>query len=389
MGDITVGGNTYKVDDRILQEDNKYGIDADGDKKLTEEDVILTESEMQRLLHGMDPNDTVYSLKDITDNIDADRKDIEADALLGRIEDAADLLEKIKEAIEKLEANQQLTDAEKKGLETLKAEQARVEKEIKSLVQTANAKGLTGDQATALKDLKARLVDMKAIDGDASDGDGLNIRFSSSGEGDAPQGGGNGQRMGQGGAGGAPQTGGGIRFGWGAGPGAGGAAFSMEAFANSAALDQAALEGWDSVGKNASEQRKMMMLFFYFARMAMSGDMGAMYRFMHFITYIISKDKALQNIHMASKLIEMEDASRKAMRALLDTPTPENGNDAASYEFTRVMQETKQVQSEIATSQKLIAQMMEEMAQVVETLTGATKSALDANGRILQRLTRG
>ena len=85
----------------------------------------------------------------------------------------------------------------------------------------------------------------------------------------------------------------------------------------------------------------------------------------------------------------MENASRKALRELLDTPTPDGNDDGASYEFTKVMQTTKQKQSEIATSQKLIAQMMEEMAQVVETLTGATKAALDANGRILQRLTRG
>jgi len=179
----------------------------------------------------------------------------------------------------------------------------------------------------------------------------------------------------------------GFQMGWSTGGPGGG--FNFNAYANSIYTDSAILDGFDQVNKNQANQKKMMMLFFYFAKQAMSGDMGAMYRFMQFITYIISKDKAMQNIHMASKLIEMENSSRAALEELLKQPTPDGQDQGASFEFTKVMERTKAHQSSIAMSQKLIAQMMEEMAQVVESLTGSTKAALDANGRILQRLTRG
>ena len=174
--------------------------------------------------------------------------------------------------------------------------------------------------------------------------------------------------------------------GWGGGYGFGTGGFDFSAFLASTYNDQAILEGWDALGRGSMEQQKMLMLFFYFARMAMSGDLGAMYRFLQFITYLISHDKAIMNIHMASKLIELETMNRNALKELLNTPTGGAGDLDAQGQFTKQLQLTQSVQSSTATSQKLIAQMMEEMAQVVEVLTSTTKAALEANGRVLQRI---
>jgi hypothetical protein len=174
--------------------------------------------------------------------------------------------------------------------------------------------------------------------------------------------------------------------GWGGGYGFGTGGFDFSAFLASTYNDRSILEGWDALGRGSMEQQKMLMLFFYFARMAMSGDLGAMYRFLQFITYLISHDKAIMNIHMASKLIELETMNRNALKELLNTPTGGAGDLDAQGQFTKQLQLTQSVQSSTATSQKLIAQMMEEMAQVVEVLTSTTKAALEANGRVLQRI---
>ena len=46
------------------------------------------------------------------------------------------------------------------------------------------------------------------------------------------------------------------------------------------------------------------------------------------------------------------------------------------------MAETKKQTDDIATSQKLISQSMEEMSQTAETMTNASKGALESDGRI-------
>jgi pyruvate formate-lyase activating enzyme-like uncharacterized protein len=126
-----------------------------------------------------------------------------------------------------------------------------------------------------------------------------------------------------------------------------------------------------------------MMLFFYYARMAESGDMGAVYQFMKFITYIISKDKAKQQIEMGKKLIELQELSRRWTNKLLNLES--NSTDSsASGELMKTMTIVKSETDAIATSQKLISQMMEEFAQVVETLTNTTKGALETQGRMLR-----
>ncbi len=159
--------------------------------------------------------------------------------------------------------------------------------------------------------------------------------------------------------------------------------FSTDAYMQSMMMEDNILSSFDSVLRSQNKGRQLMMLFFYFARMAESGDLGAMYQFMKFLTYIISKDKAKQQIDMGKKLIELQDLSRQWTDKLLGMQT--NSTDPnASNEFMKVMTQVKSETDAIATSQKLISQMMEEFAQIVETLTNTTKSALEANGRVLR-----
>jgi hypothetical protein len=157
--------------------------------------------------------------------------------------------------------------------------------------------------------------------------------------------------------------------------------FTTDAYMQSMMMEDNILSSFDSVLQSQNKGKNLMMLFFYFARMAESGDLGAMYQFMKFLTYIISKDKSKQQIDMGKKLIELQDLSRQWTDKLLGMST--DSTDAnASNEFMKVMTQVKSETDAIATSQKLISQMMEEFAQIVETLTNATKGALEANGRV-------
>lgn len=151
---------------------------------------------------------------------------------------------------------------------------------------------------------------------------------------------------------------------------------SSAAYARAIYMDNLISDGLGQVGNRTREGQRLMMLFLYYARMAESGDLGAMYQFMKFITYIISKDKAKQNIQVSTQLIKLQDQSRKASDALMGTDNKDQ------TEFTKMLQKTQSEQSQIATSQKLLADMLQEFAQVVETLTNSVKNVLDAWGRV-------
>lgn len=159
--------------------------------------------------------------------------------------------------------------------------------------------------------------------------------------------------------------------------------FDPNAYGRALAMSEGMQRDWEGIGQNTNRGRQLMMLFFYFAKMAESGDMGAMYQFMKFITYIVSKDKAKQQIEMGKKLIELQDLSRQWTNRLMNLSTDANDPNA-SNELMRQMTLVKSETDAIATSQKLISQMMEEFAQVVETLTNTTKSALETSGRIMR-----
>ena len=152
------------------------------------------------------------------------------------------------------------------------------------------------------------------------------------------------------------------------------------AYANALALDSNISDGIGMAGKARREGQRLMMLFFFFARMAESGDLGAMYQFIKFITYIIAKDKARQNIQIGSKLIQLQDLSRKATDALLATSTDEKNMG----EFMKAQQKAKSEVDTISTSQKLMADMLQEFAHVVESMVNSTKNLLDAWGRVLR-----
>lgn len=153
-------------------------------------------------------------------------------------------------------------------------------------------------------------------------------------------------------------------------------------------IEGAKADAFDAVNESTKRGKQLMMLFFYFARMAESGDLGAMYQFMKFITYIITKDKARQQIEMGKKLITLQEVSRqwtdKLMKLTLD---PNDPNSA--LKMNQLATEVKAQTDTIALSQKLIGQTMEEFAQVTEVLTGVTKNLLDADGRVKRMVVRG
>ena len=115
--------------------------------------------------------------------------------------------------------------------------------------------------------------------------------------------------------------------------------------------------------------------------------MGMMYQFMKFLTYIVTKDKAKQQIDMGKKLIALQDESRRATNKLLNAKSDPNDPNA-SFEQSKLLTEVKSETDAIATSQKLIAQMMEEFTVISETLTSSTKVTLDSHRRIQQTVSR-
>lgn len=144
----------------------------------------------------------------------------------------------------------------------------------------------------------------------------------------------------------------------------------------------------DDVFKLQGQSSKMMMMLLYLARAAMSGDLGAMYQFIRFIGFIINKDKAHQNIQLADKLIKLQAQSREMTQKLVDTPSYNANNPEVAANFQKEVETIKADQGMIATEQKLIAGMLEEMTQVSEMFTNLTKALLDARGRELQMVSR-
>ena len=147
-----------------------------------------------------------------------------------------------------------------------------------------------------------------------------------------------------------------------------------------------ASNGLDDIFKLQNKSNKLMMMFFYLAQRAMSGDLGAMYEFVRFLGFIINKDKAMQNVQMGRKLVELQEQSRALTQQLLDTPAYKEGDPSVQAAFTKLQSKIQGEQGSISTSQKLIAQMLEEFTQVSEQMTGMTKSMLDARGRELAQL---
>lgn len=183
----------------------------------------------------------------------------------------------------------------------------------------------------------------------------------------------------------------GIGFPGGAGVGTGDPLFdgftppTSAAYGAALYMDGQISDGLGQLGQSRREGQKLMMLFFYFARMAESGDPFAMYNFIKFITYIISKDKARQNIHIGSKLIQLQDLSRKASDLVTQSNTtdPNKVND-----FMKTLHEAKSQEAMISTAQKLLADMLQEYAGVTEGLINSTRGLQDFWKRAVSTSTR-
>ncbi|MDO8526333.1 MAG: hypothetical protein Q7T03_01440 [Deltaproteobacteria bacterium] len=158
---------------------------------------------------------------------------------------------------------------------------------------------------------------------------------------------------------------------------------SSAAYARALDADGFVSAGMDDISKSRQEGQRLMRLFMYYAKMAESGDLGAMYQFIKFITYIISKDKAKQNIQISTKLIQLQDMSRKATDALMKAKSDGNSNKEMN-DFTKALQQARSDEGTISTSQKLLADILQEFAHVVEALVNVTKNMLDAWGRVLR-----
>lgn len=158
---------------------------------------------------------------------------------------------------------------------------------------------------------------------------------------------------------------------------------TSSAYAASLYMDGYISDGLGQIGRSQREARRLMMLFFYYARMAESGDLGAMYQFMRFITYVISKDKARQTIKLTTLILREQDKSKKALDDLfkLDGASTDPAQQA---EFTKTLHRTKAIETETATNQKLGADMIQEFGHVTEALNNSLRFMLDAWGRVLR-----
>lgn len=191
-------------------------------------------------------------------------------------------------------------------------------------------------------------------------------------------------------AGGAPQAGGARGFGM---PGSGGYGDPMfagmepptsAAYAAALYQDSNISDGLGQLMSSRREGQKLLMLFLYYARQAATGDPAAMYNFMKFITFIIAKDKARQNIHIGSKLIQLQDLSRKATETLMNADTTDPNK---TQEFTKALHQAKSQEATISTSQKLLADMLQEFAGVTEGLISSTKNMQEFWMRASRRVT--
>ena len=118
----------------------------------------------------------------------------------------------------------------------------------------------------------------------------------------------------------------------------------------------------------------------------MTGDLYAMYRFIQFIGHIIMRQKAIQNTWIGVKLLELTEASQKATQRLLNTEV--GGEDLkASANWQKELQKTRSEEAAATTSQKLLAQMMEEYTQLAEQMLNLQKSTLDVAGKVYSNLT--
>lgn len=166
-----------------------------------------------------------------------------------------------------------------------------------------------------------------------------------------------------------------------------GSAFPSDAFIQSQVLDDFAQTSFDEVLKNQRQGQHLAMAIHRAMARAQTGDLGEMYQFCRLLTHIVARDKGKQLTDYGMKVLQLQDEHRKWTNKLLGHEF--NANDPnANTEFTKLMTQVKAETDSIATSQKLLAQTMEETTVVIETMTGVMTSARDAWARVMRRETQ-
>lgn len=152
------------------------------------------------------------------------------------------------------------------------------------------------------------------------------------------------------------------------------------AYAMTLATDDALMSSWDDALKNQQKSKQLIMLLFYVMKQAESGDLNAMYNMMKVLTYIVSKDRALQNIYLGKKLIQLQQMSRQQTQLLMASDTTD------AQKFMQTMQATRSEQEAITMSQKLITTMMEEAKDVMTQYYTLTHNIQQADAKLNEKL---
>jgi hypothetical protein len=286
-----------------------------------------------------------------------------------------DKLDSLKEEIQKIEKKgKQQSKADKFRLKELKAERKRVEKRIKTMNNNINSSDNTGKWKVKDSRLNDLYSESKTKQKTGGSGESSTSGTTKSGKA---------QTLGNSKAGTSTPT---TKSGKAQTLSNTSAKADSLAYQQALGMESSMMSSWDDIYSNQSRGKKLMMIMLYVMRMALSGDMFAQVMLLRVITQIIGMDKAQQNVLMSKKLIQLQKASREVTEKLMNTETTDTTE--SQNNFTKVLQWAKSESDSIATSQKLIAQMMEEFTQVKSSLESLTKSATTKWGQTMNYLSR-
>ena len=169
----------------------------------------------------------------------------------------------------------------------------------------------------------------------------------------------------------------------------GGPQLPTDAFIRSMQFDDFVSQSFQDVLNNQKKSREMQIMFAYYSQKAASGDIGQLYQFMKFLTYMITKAEALKAIRLGETVTYMTHQSNKIQEHYLNNKLKNVDHESpdASYLQTKYLTEMKSQTDAIATSQRLLAQSIEETTVVAEAWNSSTKVALDAYRNVMRRIT--
>ncbi|PIR25489.1 MAG: hypothetical protein COX62_06345 [Deltaproteobacteria bacterium CG_4_10_14_0_2_um_filter_43_8] len=163
--------------------------------------------------------------------------------------------------------------------------------------------------------------------------------------------------------------------------------FPSDAFLRAGALDDIALNNFDQISQNQRRGQELLRLFHKLAKQAMTGELEYMFEFFKVVNYIVSKSRGKSLVDMGTRLIQIENQNKENLAILQNTKIDPNDPNAA-FEMTKAQSKYTQDSKSLELSQKMIAQNMEDMAIVVETMNNTLKGILEAKGRVLRNMSR-